>query len=112
MLGAHPVGFQIQDLLLEHIFHLPARAIQFLVEPSGFEAGLVRIVSEPGGRQIGHDEPRIIPLCADFSLGDHPPGPSPAFRGLIFKLGKAPRAGGAGQTIPATGVHHRSLCPL
>jgi len=35
---AYPVGGQIQDLLLEHAFHLAARAMELLVKPSRREA--------------------------------------------------------------------------
>ena len=56
---AHPVGPQIQHLLLEHVLHLPARAIEFFVEPGRREARSIFVAFETLGRQVGHDETRV-----------------------------------------------------
>ena len=100
---AHFVGFQLRHLLLEHVSHLPARAIKLLEEPDRREARAIRVAFKAFGRQIRHEEARVVVAGQHFGFADHPPRPAPARQRAILELGKLPHAGRAAET----GAHSR-----
>jgi len=66
---AQPVGFQIQRLLLEHVFHFPSGTVAFLVEPlrqqllSGvIDKALITRVVKTGG-QLARQAQAVIDLA-------------------------------------------------
>src|SRR2546422_10539950 len=99
-MAAHPVGLQVQHLLLEQVFHLSARTVKFLVEPRRAEPSAIRLAFEALGRQVGHDKTGIVSGGHHFGLADHSTRATPTPYGPIFELRKRPRLGGATQTSP------------
>ena len=80
------------------ILHVPARAVQLLVQPPG------------GGfawREIGHYEPRILPLRQIFRLADHTPLAAPRLSSPVDEVAEPPRRL-AGAAMGRVCLVHRS----
>src|SRR6266446_3565235 len=98
MMSAHPIGLQVQHLLLEHVFHLSTRTIKLLVEPAGIEPLAISVLLETARREVRHHKPRVISGTRHFGFANHPSRPAPTLLGLIFKFDKHPHAGRSAQT--------------
>src|SRR2546426_5985943 len=92
------VGPQIQRLLLEHVFHLSARAVELFVESLGREAPAVFVSLESLGRQVGHHKTRVVARGHHFGFANHSARPTPTLPRLIFKRGEDAHAFGPAQT--------------
>src|SRR6516162_11382083 len=91
-MAAGAIGFQVQILLLDLVFHVTARTIKVFITLLGAEAiSRLLLVLKALGRQVGHDKTRIVFVLQDLGFSDHPPTAGPALKGLILKLGEAAR---------------------
>ena len=82
LIGLHrrrggPVGKQVQLLLLDPVLHIPASAVQLLVQFLGSHL--------PAG-QIRGEEARVVPFGQVLRLADHPPATRPAVQGPVGEL--------------------------
>ena len=76
-----PVGEQIQLLLLDAVLHLPAGAVQLLVE-------FLRLVFLPG--KVGHDEARVLPLVHVLGFAHDTSRARPTVARSIRELNETP----------------------
>src|ERR1700740_569394 len=90
-MAAGAIGFQVQVLLLDLVFHVAARTVKVFITLLGAEPirALLLLVLKALGRQIGHDKTRIVFVLEDLGFSDHPATARPALKGLILELGKA-----------------------
>jgi hypothetical protein len=59
--GAGAIGFQVQILLLDLVFHITARTVKVFITLLGAEAiNALLLVLKALGRQVGHDRTRIV----------------------------------------------------
>src|ERR1035438_1955640 len=96
---AHPVGPQIQHLLLELVLHVPTRTVKLLIQLRRPKA-LPVFAPKPLPRQVGHDEPGIVSAAHHLSLAHHPARAAPTLAGLILQVPELPGTRGTGQTPP------------
>src|ERR1035437_4913896 len=103
-MGAHPVGPQVEHLLLEQVFHVPARTVELFVKPRRLEAPAIGVAFKSFGRQIGHYKARIFTLGQHFGFANDPAWATPTLPGLIFKLRKGPDAGRTAEAVTRSGL--------
>src|SRR5271169_556822 len=96
---AHPVGLQIQHLLLELVLHVPTRTGKLLIQARRTKA-LPVFAPKPLPRQVGHDEPGIVATGHHLGLAHHPARAAPTLAGLILQILELPRTRGSSQTPP------------
>jgi len=84
--SAGAVGKEIQLLLLDAVFHIPAGAVKVLVRSGRDKPICAPIVFETFRWQIGHDKAWIIPFEQNLRFADDPPGPTPSLQRRIIKL--------------------------
>jgi hypothetical protein len=62
--AAGAIGFQVQILLLDLVFHVTARTVKVFITLLGAESInallLLLLVLKTLGRQVGHDKTRIV----------------------------------------------------
>src|SRR5437660_11272235 len=92
-MAAGAIGFQVQILLLDLVFHVAARTVKVFITLLGAKAirALLLPLLKALGRQVGHDKTRIVFVLEDLNFSDDPATARPALKGLILKLGKAAR---------------------
>src|SRR5208283_1050900 len=91
-MAAGAIGFQVQILLLDLVFHVAARTVKVFITLLGAEAiNALLLVLKALGRQVGHDKTRIVFVLEDLNFSDDPATARPALKGLILELGKAAR---------------------
>ena len=79
--GGGAIGEQVELLLLDAVFHLPAGTVDLLVE------GLSRVGFS---RQGGNDETGVGAAGQDLGLGDHTALAGPALLGAVGEVGEEP----------------------
>jgi hypothetical protein len=94
--GAGPVA-EKGELLLDSIFHLPAGAVELLVE---------RLRSHPFGTQRGHHKTRVFAFVQVLSFSNHASAAAPRFACPLGELRK--QAGG----LVCLRVQRAGLFPL
>src|SRR6516162_481030 len=109
MMTAHPVSFQVEHLLLEHVLHVAASAVKFLIQPTRCEASRVLFIGETIGGEVGYDESWVVAVGGDFSLADGSARASPGLPCLISKLPEYPHSGAAGKAPLCSGSRHGRL---
>src|SRR6266480_2921156 len=93
-MAAGAIGFQIQVLLLDLVFHLTAHTIKVFItflSAEAINALLVLLVLKAFCRQVGHDKTRIVFVLQDLDFRNDAASARPALKGLILELGKAAR---------------------
>ena len=93
-MGAHPRGLEVEPLLLEVVFPLPATAVEILVKWRRLQSpGALRRVARKAFRgKVGHDEARGIALRGDFRFADDPARAAPTRERRVGQFGKTARA--------------------
>src|SRR4029077_7303410 len=92
-MAAGAIGFQVQILLLDLVFHVTARTVKVFITLLGAESinALLLLVLKTLGRQVGHDKTRIVFVLEGLDFSDDPAAAPPVFKGLILELGKTAR---------------------
>src|SRR5437667_8021801 len=90
MMSAHPMGLQVQHLLLEHVFHLSTRTIKLLVEPAGIEPLAISVLLETARREVRHHKPRVISGTRHFGFAKSPVAPGSNSSGSDIQIRQTP----------------------
>ena len=98
---AHPVGLQIQHLLLELVLHVPSRTVKPLIQARRTKA-LPVFAPKPLPRQVGHDEPGIVAAGHHLGLAHDPARAAPTLACLILQILELPATRRTGQTPPCS----------
>src|ERR1017187_7572260 len=110
--AAHPVGAQVQHLLLEQVLHLAPGAVELFIKPGRAETRLRlrllrRGVLEPFGPQTGHHKAWIFTGLHHLRLAADPARATPTLARPILKLDQLADTGPPAQAVPRPGPGQR-----